>query len=402
LIISGLPIIFAKENLNSILQFMIDRSIARLIRERLRAYPAVALVGPRQSGKTTLAQSLGGVYFDLEQPVDRLRLDVVWETAVAGEEMLILDEAQEMPAVFPRLRATIDADRKHSGRFLLLGSISPALMQQVGESLAGRLAVCELTPFMASELPESQWDALWHFGGYPDGGILEAARYPAWQRFYLDLLAQRDLPHWGLPARAATTQRLFRMLAALHGQVWNASQLGKSLGVSYHTVNQYADFLEQAFLIRRLPAYSANIRKRLIKSPKLYWRDSGLLHALLDLSSPADLLAKPWVGASWEGWVIEQMLAHLDAHGIPHQAFYLRTRDQYEIDLLLECSSRRWAFEVKLTSSPAPADLEALGKKAKLVGAHGHFLISRTTQPVMANHRGSLNLKTCLDCLLSL
>lgn len=380
---------------------MIDRSIVRLLRERLKAYPAVALLGPRQSGKTTLARSLNGVYFDLEQPVDRLRLDVVWETAVAGEDLLILDEAQEMPALFPRLRATIDADRKRNGRFLLLGSVSPALMQQVGESLAGRLALCELTPFMASELPESQWDALWHVGGYPDGGILEAARYPAWQRFYLDLLAQRDLPHWGLPARAATTQRLFRMLAALHGQVWNASQLGKSLGLSYHTVNQYADFLEQAFLIRRLSAYSANIRKRLVKSPKLYWRDSGLLHALLDLSSPADLFARPWVGASWEGWVIEQMLAHLDAHGIPHQAFYLRTSDQYEIDLLLECGSRLWAFEVKLTSSPTPADLEALGNKANLVGAHGHFLISRTPQSVMANNRGSLNLRTCLDCLLN-
>lgn len=381
---------------------MIDRSIARLLQERRANYPAVALLGPRQSGKTTLAKSLNGVYFDLEQPVDRLRLDVAWETAVAGADLLILDEAQEMPALFPRLRAAIDADRKRNGRFLLLGSVSPTLMQQVSESLAGRLALCELTPFVAAELPESQWDALWRFGGYPDGGILEAARYPAWQRYYLDLLAQRDLPHWGLPARPATTQRLFRMLATLHGQVWNASQLGKSLGLSYHTVNQYADFLEQAFLIRRLPAYSANLRKRLVKSPKFYWRDSGLLHALLDGASPADLLAKPWVGASWEGWVIEQILADLDAHGKPHQAFYLRTSDQYEMDLLLECGGRLWAFEIKLTSSPTPADLGALSKKAELVGAHGHFLISRTTQPVMANHRGSLNLKTCLDWLLSL
>lgn len=381
---------------------MLDRSIARLVQERLATYPAVALLGPRQSGKTTLAKSLGGAYFDLEQPVDRLRLDVAWETAVGGADLLILDEAQEMPALFPRLRAAIDEDRKRNGRFLLLGSVSPALMRQVGESLAGRLALCELTPFVASELPESQWDTLWRFGGYPDGGILDAARYPAWQRFYLDLLAQRDLPHWGLPARPATTQRLFRMLATLHGQVWNASQLGKSLGLSYHTVNQYADFLEQVFLIRRLPAYSANLRKRLIKSPKFYWRDSGLLHALLDWASPADLLAKPWVGAGWEGWVIEQMLAHLSAHGKPHQAFYLRTSDQYEIDLLLECGGRLWAFEIKLTSSPALADLGALGKKADLVSAHGHFLISRTTQPVMANHRGSLNLGTCLDWLLSL
>jgi predicted AAA+ superfamily ATPase len=370
---------------------MIGRSIARLVKERLEAYPAVALTGPRQSGKTTLAKSLGGAYFDLEREADRLRLDVEWEAIIAHEHLVILDEAQEMPVLFPRLRSTIDEQRKRTGRFLLLGSVSPALMKQVSESLAGRLALCELTPFMAAELPESQWDALWCFGGYPDGGILEAARYPDWQRFYLNLLAQRDLPHWGLPARAATTQRLFRMLAALQGQVWNASQLGKSLGLSYHTVNQYADFLEQAFLIRRLPAYSTNIRKRLVKSPKLYWRDSGLLHVLLDLPSAADLFAKPWVGASWEGWVIEQILAHLDARGKSHRAFYLRTSDQYEIDLLLEYGGRLWAFEIKLTSSPAPADLDGLGKKAGLVGASGHFLISRTSQPVMSGHRGSLS-----------
>lgn len=380
---------------------MIHRLMTRLIRERLEVYPAVALVGPRQSGKTTLARSLDGIYFDLERETDRLRLDIEWETVMASGRLLIFDEAQEMPVLFSRLRSAIDEQRQRNGRFLLLGSISPALMRQVGESLAGRLALCELAPLIAAELPPSRWDALWSFGGYPDGGILDAARYPDWQRFYLDLLAQRDLPHWGLPARAAMTQRLFRMLAALHGQVWNASQLGKSLGLSHHTVNQYADFLEQAFLIRRLPPFAANIRKRLVKSPKLYWRDSGLLHALLDLSAAEDLLTRPWVGASWEGWVIEQILAHLAVHGRSAQAFYLRTSDRYEIDLLLECNNRRWAFEIKLTSSPAPADLEGLGKKADLVGADGYFLISRTPRPMMSERHGSLDLQTCLDFLLS-
>jgi predicted AAA+ superfamily ATPase len=262
---------------------MIARRLGSLLAARLRDYPAAALVGPRQCGKTTLAKSLRGTYFDLEKEPDRLRLDVEWDKVAAGRSLVILDEAQEMPAIFPRLRAAIDEDRKRKGRFLLLGSVSPALMKQVGESLAGRLALCELAPLAADELPPARWDDLWHFGGYPDGGVINAARFPEWQRFYLDLLAQRDLPHWGLPARAATTQRLFRMLAAVHGQTWNASQIGKSLGLSYHTVNQYVDFLEQAFLIRRLPAYSANLRKRLVKAPKLYWRDPGLLHALLDL-----------------------------------------------------------------------------------------------------------------------
>jgi predicted AAA+ superfamily ATPase len=378
---------------------MIARRLGSLLAARLRDYPAAALVGPRQCGKTTLAKSLRGTYFDLEKEPDRLRLDVEWDKVAAGRSLVILDEAQEMPAIFPRLRAAIDEDRKRKGRFLLLGSVSPALMKQVGESLAGRLALCELAPLAADELPPARWDDLWHFGGYPDGGVINAARFPEWQRFYLDLLAQRDLPHWGLPARAATTQRLFRMLAAVHGQTWNASQIGKSLGLSYHTVNQYVDFLEQAFLIRRLPAYSANLRKRLVKAPKLYWRDPGLLHALLDLSSPEDLLSKPWVGASWEGWVIEQMLTHLSSRGKPHQAYHFRTSDQYEIDLLLECGSRLWAFEIKLTGSPSAASLELLGKKAEMVGAYGHFLVSRTSQPSATGRRGSLNLAACLEFL---
>ncbi|MBM3852469.1 MAG: ATP-binding protein [Verrucomicrobia bacterium] len=378
---------------------MIDRQLATLVVARLRAYPAVALVGPRQSGKTTLARTLGGSYYDLEKEADRLRLDVEWDSVVKGRQLAVFDEAQEMPALFARLRTAIDEDRKRNDRFLLLGSVSPALMRQVGESLAGRLALCELTPLLAGELPAKRWDDLWRFGGYPDGGVLDAGRFSEWQQFYLDLLAQRDLPHWGLPARAAVLQRLFRMLAVAHGQTWNASQLGKSLGLSYHTVNHYADFLEQAFLVRRLPAFSANLRKRLVKAPKFYWRDSGLLHALLEQRADSDLLSQPWVGASWEGWIIEQMLGRLAARGMPHQAYYLRTSDQHEIDLLLECAGRRYAFEIKLTSAPAAFDLESLGKKAALVKAHAHYLVSRTRQPTTAAGRGSIDLTTCFELL---
>jgi hypothetical protein len=381
---------------------MIERRLSGLLAARLRCFPAVAMAGPRQSGKTTLARSLGGAYFDLEKEADRLRLDVGWAEVVASRKLVVLDEAQEMPALFPRLRSAIDEDRRRNGRFLLLGSVSPALMRQVGESLAGRLALCELTPLQAGELPAARWEALWRFGGYPGGGVLEARRFPDWQRSYLDLLAQRDLPRWGLPARAAMTQRLFRMLAAVHGQAWNASQIGKSLGLTYHTVNQHVDFLEQAYLVRRLPAYAANVRKRLVKAPKIYWRDSGLLHALLDQTAESDLLSRPWVGASWEGWVIEQILARLGAAGTPHQAYHLRTSDQYEIDLLLELKERLWAFEIKLTSAPAAADLEVLEKKAGMVGAHGCFLVSRTGQPTATARRGSLNLATCLEMLDSL
>ena len=279
---------------------MLARKITAVLSARQRSYPAVAVVGPRQCGKTTLARSLGGRYFDLEQEPDRLRLDLEWENLANGRELIILDEAQTWPEVFPRLRGTIDRDRKRNGRFLLLGSVSPSLMARVSESLAGRLAIVALTPLLQSELGnESQRQRVWLCGGYPDGGVLDGRGFPVWQRNYLDLLTQRDLPNWGLPAHAQTTRRLLQMLAAVHGQEWNASQVGKSLALSYHTVNSYLDYLEGAFLVRRLPAYRANIRKRLVKRPKVYWRDTGLLHALLNVSDQAALLSQPWVGASW-------------------------------------------------------------------------------------------------------
>ena len=280
------------------------------LRARLDVYPAAALVGPRQCGKTTLARSLDGRYFDLEQEPDRLRVDLEWETIIRGSALVVLDEAQAWPDIFPRLRGAIDSNRKRNGRFLLLGWVSPALMTNVSESLAGRLSIVEMTPLLRSELRnDTQRERLWLFGGYPDGGVLNGRGFPLWQRDYLSLLVQRDLPNWGLPARPQLTSRLLRMLAAIHAQEWNASQIGKSLGLSYHTVNNYVDYLEGAFLVRRLPPYFANIRKRVIKRPKLYWRDTGLLHALLNVRDRDTLLNQPWVGASWEGFVIEQILA---------------------------------------------------------------------------------------------
>ncbi|HEY3236312.1 MAG TPA: AAA family ATPase, partial [Polyangiaceae bacterium] len=226
-------------------------------------YPAVALVGPRQSGKTTLARSFEGDYFDLEQDSERLRLDLEWPRLAAGQSFVILDEAQSWPEIFNRLRGVIDVDRKRCGRFLLLGSVAPSLMEQVSESLAGRLSIVELSPFTLTELPSKAARArLWLCGGYPDGGVLEPKRFPGWQLDYLSLLIQRDLPAWGLPARPQVTQRLARMLAAVHGQTWNASQIGQSLGLNYQTVNSYVDYLEGAFLVRRLIPFHANVKKR--------------------------------------------------------------------------------------------------------------------------------------------
>jgi predicted AAA+ superfamily ATPase len=359
---------------------MIARQAANLIRERLRQSPAVSLVGPRQCGKTTLAQSFQGRYFDLEVEAERLRLDLQWASLVQERDLVILDEAQAWPEVFPRLRAAIDRKRKTMGRFLLLGSVSPGLARQVSESLAGRLSLVELTPFLLEELPRDRLDDLWLLGGYPDGGILEAAAFGRWQQDYLSLLAQRDLPQWGLPAKPQTTERLLRMVAAVHGQTWNASRIGQSLGLNYQTVNSHLDYLIGAFLIRRLEPYHANIRKRLTRSPKVYWRDTGLLHALLQTRTRDDLLAQPWVGASWEGFVIEQVLDHLAVHGRTVQPYFLRTSDQYEIDLVLDFGRSLWAIETKLTASPSLDDIRRLRKVADLIQADQRVLVTRVQE----------------------
>jgi hypothetical protein len=358
------------------------------------------LSGPRQCGKTTLARSLGGIYFDLEQEADQLRLDLEWDSLAAGKTLVILDEAQSWPQVFPRLRGEIDRERRRKGRFLLLGSVSPSLMVQVSESLAGRLSRVELTPFLWTELKSnSSRRRLWMCGGYPEGGVLGPQRYPRWQLDYLAFLVQRDLPAWGLPARPQITDRLLRMLTAVHGQIWNASQVGQSLGLSYQTVNSYLDYLAGAFLVRRLQPYQVNIRKRLVKSPKVYWRDSGLLHALLNVPDERALLAQPWVGASWEGFVIDQAIGMLAACGSHAEAYYFRTSDQYELDLVLDFGKERWAVEIKLTASPGPSDMGRLDKAADMIGATRRFLVSQTRRPTGDDHRASCNLPTLLERL---
>ena len=368
-----------------------------VLKEKLGKFPAVALVGPRQAGKTTLAKELGGVYFDLEQEEGRVALEFQWHELMRGEKLVVLDEAQEYPDLFKRLRGAIDEDRKKMGRFLLLGSVSPGLMQFVSESLAGRMALVELTPFLWEELAAEQQKNLWLYGGYPDGGVLQPEDYPDWQIHYLDLLTARDLPNWGLAAQPKLTQRLLKMLAVLNGQTFNGSQIGRSLDLSYKTVSSYLDYLEGAFLIRRLPPYHANLKKRLIKSPKIYWRDSGLLHALMNIHSREELYHQPWAGVGWEGFVIEQVIGHLRLAGKNFEAYYLRTSDQYEVDLIVDFGKSRWAIEVKLTAAARLADLERLEKTADMIQADKRILISRTEQCQSSETSVSCNLPYLLD-----
>ena len=378
----------------------IKRKLKRIVQGRLKLYPAVALVGPRQSGKTTLARSFKADYFDLEQESERLRLDVQWPSLESYERLVILDEAQSWPDLFPRLRGIIDMDRKRPGRFLLLGSVSPALMKHVSESLAGRLSLIELNPFTLNELSGTLLSELWLRGGFPDGGILLADQYPQWQKDYIALLTQRDLPNWGLNARPQLMQRLLKMLAAVHGQLWNASQIGQSLGLSYHTVNSYVYFLEETFLIRKLQPWSANLKKRLVRSSKCYWRDSGILHSLLGVHDYETLLSQPWVGASWEGFVIEQVLNTLNTIGQPVDPWFFRAADGTEIDLMFRHKSKFWAIEVKLTSNPSLKDFESLNHAADLVGADKRVLVTQTTQSVIGKKQISCSLQELLKILV--
>ena len=382
---------------------MLRRASAPFLRSTLRRVPAVTLVGPRQCGKTTLAREIGGEYFDLEQESDRVRLDLEWTRLVAGRTRVILDEAQTHPAVFPRLRAAIDADRSRNGRFILLGSVSPALMRSVSESLAGRMAVIELTPFLWNELAARPMRSrLWLMGGFPDGGVRRPAAFPQWANSYLRLITERDLPALGIPCTPQVTQKLLRMMAALNGQQWNASELGRSMGVNYQTVTRYVDFIEGAFLLRRLPAFHANLSKRLVKAPKIHWRDTGLLHATLGIDSDDALRHHPAVGASWESFVVEQALGMLAALGVPHSAFHFRTSDGYELDLVLESGRERWAVEIKLTSDPSPHDLARLEKCAAMVSATRAILVSQVAADAGDKHRLSCGIDRFLREIASL
>ena len=341
---------------------MIKRDLAPALRASLRQFPVVAVVGPRQVGKTTLARTLVGkpgqaVYLDLERPSDAAKLsDAESYLEPLADRLVILDEVQRRPDLFPLLRSLVDAKRRN-GRFLLLGSASPDLSRQGAQSLAGRIVYHELSPFTMAETAATAPDnltQLWQRGGFPGSFLASSnARALAWREAFIDTHLQRDLPGLGVRIPATSLRRFWAMLAHYHGQLWNASKIAGSLGVSAPTAKHYLDTLEDTFMLRQLPPFAANLKKRLVKSPKIYLRDSGLLHALLRIGSHDDLLSHPVAGASWEGWVIEQALA---ACGSDTGASFFRTAAGAEIDLVLERpGGRRIALEIKRTSAPQPS-----------------------------------------------
>lgn len=335
---------------------MIDRQITPRLKDALAYFPAVALLGPRQVGKTTLARSLAGgdaVFLDLERPADLARLhDAETYLGTVADRLVIIDEIQRQPELFPILRVLIDQD-KRPGRFLLLGSASPALRRQASESLAGRIEYLELTPFMLDEVgatPENQQRLLLR-GGFPDSYLAASDKASLrWRQAFIRTFLEQDMPQLGIGVPAVQLRRFWQMLAHLHGQMWNASQIAASLGVSSPTTRRYLDILADTYMARILPPYHANLGKRLVKSPKVYFRDSGLLHALLGIETLDDLLAHPVVGASWEGMVIEHLINHSASIA---EAYFYRTSAGAELDLLLDAPKGMRAYEAKFGASPA-------------------------------------------------
>ena len=338
---------------------MILRNKLDHIRQALTRFPIVAIVGPRQVGKTTLARALAAdleepsIYLDLELPSDLNKLqaaELYFRDNAAS--LIVIDEIQRMPELFPLLRAVVDQDRR-PGRFLILGSAAPALIRQASESLAGRIEYHELSPLILAETAPADFRQLWCRGGYPESYL--APTDPAstsWREAFIATYLERDLPQLGIRVPAAQLRRFWTMIAHCHGQLWNASRIAAGMGLSPTAIRHYLDILQDTFIVRQLQPWHANVGKRLTKSPKVYLRDSGLLHTLLGLPNFDQLLAHPVVGSSFEGFVIEQLLASLPAGW---EAYFYRTSAGAEIDLLLVNGNRPpIAVEVKYSAAPKP------------------------------------------------
>lgn len=341
---------------------MIPRALQQTLLSQLDEVPAVVLIGSRQAGKTTLAlsvkQTRDAVYLDMESPGDLAKLTEPERYLAANQSRLIIvDEVQRRSDLFPVLRGLIDRGRRdgrRSGLFLLLGSASVELLRQSGETLAGRASYLELTPFTLEELGGLHRDQLWMRGGYPESYLADNdAAASRWRQDYVLTYLERDLPGFGARLPAETIRRLWTMLAHNHGGLLNSAALSRSLGIDVRTINTYIDLMVDLFLVRRLQPWHANVGKRLVKSPRVYIRDSGILHTLLGIPDRDSLAGHPIVGASWEGFVVEQILNVLPADVAT--GFY-RTTVGAEVDLVIDFpEGERWAIEVKLSETPRPS-----------------------------------------------
>ena len=318
----------------------------------LRRSPVCAILGPRQCGKTTLARAVAeetkSFFFDLESPADQTRLANPELALASLRGLVVLDEVQAMPGIFPVLRVL--ADRKPlPARFLLLGSASPGIIRETSETLAGRVEFVDMGGFDLSETGSDKWRELWMRGGFPKSYLARnQADSAAWREGFIRTFLERDLPNFGIRVPAPAMRRFWTMLAHSHGQVWNASEIARSMGLSDKTVRSYLDTLTETFVVRQLQPWFENIAKRQVKAPKIYLRDSGLLHALLGLGTSAQVESHPRVGASWEGFAVEQVLRrHRN-----QPAWFWGTQSGAELDLLVQDGNKRIGYEFKLSEKP--------------------------------------------------
>ena len=324
----------------------------RRVRDSLRVNPIVALLGPRQCGKTTLARQLADLepceFFDLEHPVDLQRLSVPLQTLGPLTGLVILDEVQRRPDLFEILRVLADRP-DNAARFLLLGSASPQLVKGASESLAGRVGFVDLAGFTLAEVGVDQAATRWVRGGFPRSFLAADDKSSmGWRDGFVRTFLERDIPQLGITVPAETLRRFWTMVAHDPGRVWNAAEFARALGASQGTARRYLDILAGAFMVRVLPPWFENIKKRQVKAPKIYLRDSGLLHGLLQLTTLADLAGHPKVGASWEGFAIEEVIAALQTR----DAYYWATHGGAELDLLVHANGKRYGFEFKYADAP--------------------------------------------------
>ena len=318
----------------------------------LKNSPVTLILGPRQCGKTTVARQLGeihaGSYYDLESPRDLARLAHPQTVLEAARGLVVLDEIQQRPDLLPLLRVLADREPAPC-RFLLLGSASPDLMKKSSETLAGRVHFVDMSGFTLAETGTERQAELWVRGGFPKSFLAEDdPRSLKWREDFIQTFLQRDMPMLGVQVPPITLHRFWTMLAHYHGQIWNGSEIGASLGVSYHSARRYLDALCGAYVVRQLQPWFENLGKRLVKSPKLYVRDSGLLHALLGIPTLGALQGHPKLGASWEGFVIEQILSWAGERNV----YFWATHSRAELDLMVLANGKRWGFEVKYNDAP--------------------------------------------------
>ncbi len=332
---------------------MIDRPAwLEKIRTALTRSPVVTLVGPRQCGKTTLAREFlpeeSANYFDLEDPVSLARLEEPMTALGSLRGLVVIDEVQRRPDLFPVLRVLVDRKR-YQGRFLILGSASGDLLRQSSETLAGRMETLTLRGFSLAELGYTVMERHWLRGGFPLSYLATSETDSAvWRKGFIQTLLERDLPQWGVRTPASALWRFWTMLAHYHGQTWNAAEPARAMGLSESTTRRYLDLLSDAFMVRQLQPWHANLRKRQVKSPKIYIRDSGLLHQLLGIGSDRALFTHPKIGASWEGYVVEEVLDAV----CPDEAYFWATHQGAEIDLVIRKDGRMFGVECKRTDTP--------------------------------------------------